>query len=129
MKEMENTYLVCFDFNKTRERFNPDNEYNEEFAVEFMGACYLLKDKLIELFPNFVIPISNNSFLIKSLLNIDQLLELLLKKLSVQGIGIQEGDTLENQIYVAKINSFESHTLKKKQLEIAYLANLSCKHN
>jgi len=126
---MENTYLVCFDFNKLREKFNPNDEFNYEIAIEFMEECYVLKDKLVALFPNFVIQISNDSFLIKSLLNGDKLLELLLKELSDKVFGIKEGDNLKRQIYVANINSFETYTFKGKQLEIEYLANAICKHN
>ncbi len=126
---MENTYLVCFDFNKLREKFNPNDEYNSEYAVEFMEECYFLKDKLIELFPNFTIPLSNNSFLIKTLLECDEILELLIKELSDKIFGIKEGDSIKRQIYVAEITSLKSYTHRTKQIEIDYLNNANCKHN
>jgi hypothetical protein len=129
ISHMDNTYIVCFDFNKIRDKFNPNDEFNYEIAVEFMEECYVLKDKLIELFPNLVIPISNNSFLIKSMLDGVKLLELLVSELSDKVFGIKDGDNLKRQIYVAEINSFESYTFKAKQLEIQYLTNAICKHN
>ncbi|MCK9507924.1 MAG: hypothetical protein M0Q54_05755 [Pigmentiphaga sp.] len=126
---MENTYLVCFDFNRIREKFNPDDERTYEIAIRFMEECYVLKDKLIELFPNFVIQVSNDSFLIKSLLNGDKLLELFVKELSDKVVGIKDGDNLMRQIYVADINSLEAYTFRRKQLELEYLSHAICKHN
>lgn len=126
---MENTYLVCFDFNKIREKFKSNDEYNYEIAVAFMEKCFGLTEKLIELFPNFAIPISNNSFLVKSLLSCDEVLDLLIIELSDKISGIKDGDTIKRQIYIAEISSLKTYTFQKKELEIQYLNNAICKHN
>ena len=126
---MENTYLVCFDFNKMREKFNPNDEFNYEIAVEFMEECFVLKDKIAELFPNFVIQISNDVYLIKTLMDSDSVLEFLVKELSNKVFGIKDGDNFKRQIYVAEIKDFKTYSPKAKKLEIEYLTNAICKHN
>jgi len=124
---MEKTYLVCFDFNKIREKFDPNDEYNYECAVEFMEECYRLKDFIVLTFPNFSIPLTNNSFLIKSLLTQNELLDLLQTKLEEKTFNIKDEHHIIKQIYVAEISSLKSNTFRTKKLEIEYLTNVICK--
>lgn len=128
---MENTYLVCFDSYKTRRKFNLEIEgnyaVNSEYAVDFMDYCCVLQSQIVELFPNFAIPISNDSFLIKTQLNCDSLLELLVKELLDKSYGMKDEARLKEQIYVAKITDFNAYTHREKQFEIEYLTDRICK--
>jgi len=62
---MEHTHLICFDFHKCRSQFIPNDEYNNEVAVEFMNECYGVKAEMTSLFPNKSIELSQGTFLVK----------------------------------------------------------------
>ena len=125
---MENTYLVCFEFDRLWKRYDPDDEYNSEMVEDFMLEFYGLDETLIKLFPNFTIPIAHNSFLIKTLLKSEELSELLLKEV-FKVIDGKDGDSVKRQIYVAEIKSLVSYTHRRKKIEIEYLNDAISKHN
>lgn len=125
---MENTYLVCFDFNRLWEQYILNEKFYPDIAEDFLQECIWLKDKLIKLFPNFTIPLSNNSFLIKTHFKSDDLLDILIKELADYPNAIKDGDNIKRQIYVAEISNLKSYTYRTKQLEIEYLTNANCKH-
>jgi hypothetical protein len=91
-----------------------------------MEECYYLKEKLIVLFPSFVFPVANNSFLIKSNLKCS---DILINEMPNDISRIGSGDKIIRQIYVAEINNLKFYTHGTKKIEIEYLTNAICNIN
>lgn len=119
--ELKNTYILTFDFYRIRSKFNSNDEFNYQYAVEYFEECLLVKDKLLSLFPNKIIEISITSFLIKTKLNSEELKLKLINETS--DFFTKADDNSNRQIFIAQINNLESFAQKNKLLEIEYIAN------
>lgn len=119
--DMKHTYIVTFDFYRKRSKFNPNDEFNYEYAVEYFEECISLKDRLWQLFPNKVIEISLCSFIVKTKLNNDELKLMLIKETS--DFFTKADDNINRQIFIAPINEIHSFAQQNKLTEIEYIAN------
>jgi hypothetical protein len=117
---MEDSFIICFDFFRIREKYDPSDEFSEEYAVEFMLESSGLIGEMVELFPNKTVDLSNNTFFLRSEMTAEDLLELLSGKFLTQ-MDIRDSSHILKQIYVAKIDDFKFRSFRDKELEIAYL--------
>jgi hypothetical protein len=119
--ELKHSYIVIFDFYRMRSKFNQDDEFNYEYAVEYFEECSFVKDKLWQLFPNKIIEISISSFLIKTKLNSEELKFKLI--LETTDFSIKANDNVNRQIFIAQIKDIHSFAQQNKLSEIEYIAN------
>ncbi|MGE4541595.1 MAG: hypothetical protein AB7D35_10065 [Bacteroidales bacterium] len=117
--ELGRIYLVTFDFYRNRSKFKTDDEFNYEYAVEYFENCLWVKDTLFRLFPNSVIEISLCSFLIKTRLDSEELKSKLIRETSDS--YSKGSDTINRNIFIAKVNNLQSFAYQKKISEIDYI--------
>lgn len=120
---MEDIYIICFDFFRSREKYNSSDEFSDEYAVEFMGECSILTEKIAQSFPNKAIELSHNVFLLKSKLSAAELKEFL-NEIMADRIPPRDEAHILRQIYVAEVNDLKFHSFRKKEQEIGYLLGL-----
>lgn len=117
--EFLQTYIATIDFFQYRTKYNTNEEENKEYAVEYFENCLWVKDKLFRLFPNSVIEISLCSFLIKTRLDSEELKSKLIRETSD---SYSKGtDTINRNIFIAKVNNLQSFAHQKKISEIDYI--------
>ena len=121
---MENaiTYLVSFDFHPIRLKFNVNEEWKHQYAVEYFEELIEVSDILRSAFPNYVIDISICTFMMKSMLNAEELKLKIIKEISRY---YKPDDNINRQIFIAQIDTLNSFAPRNKQYEIEYILNIS----
>jgi hypothetical protein len=118
---MIHQYIVCFDFHKSRSRFDPEDYDNIEYPRDFMLLCCDLMDNMLKFFPNNITNLSHNSFVLRTELTEDEIMELLVNKFDLEYYVTSKQESLDTQIYISKIENIKSRTLNVKAAEINYL--------
>lgn len=119
--ELKNAFIVIFDFHHIRSQYDPNDEYNYEYAVDYFDKSLWLKDKLWNLFPNKIIEISICTYVIKSTLNIDELKQKLIEVTSKLTLKTNE---VHRQVFISPINELQFLAHQSKLLELEFIKNV-----
>lgn len=126
---MENVFLLVFDFYNTRKKFSDtevndeDYSHNMDIAFSYFEECTSLRRRLFDMFPNKIIELSINSYVVYSELSLEELLSALRQKFIQSHYFGEEYST--RQIYLSEIKGISFLAPRHQRYLVEFVLNLS----